>query len=144
MSFHSSANFSRLLQQRLLPATNLFKLSNYDFSSTAQLPAAQAQRTSALPLRNLPYFVRRTPSNQLPVYTATQTGGTRQQTKVQKTEGDLNVMREHMAKALGIDGLNDVSISRGVDGQIYIVVEVSKFLFLFFTALFYTVSFLIY
>lgn len=33
-------------------------------------------------------------------------------------------MREHIAKALGIDVFNDVSISRGIDGHIYIVVEV--------------------
>ncbi|KAL6235593.1 hypothetical protein BDW75DRAFT_209175 [Aspergillus navahoensis] len=56
-----------------------------------------------LSLTNLPYFVRRTPSNQLPVYLVTKAGGTKQQTKIQKTEGDLDAFRRDLAVYLGLE-----------------------------------------
>ncbi|KAJ5485933.1 hypothetical protein N7530_000233 [Penicillium desertorum] len=52
-----------------------------------------------LQLTNLPYFVRRTASNQLPVYVVTKAGGTKQLTKLQKTEGDLDALRNDLASA---------------------------------------------
>lgn len=61
------------------------------------------QSPKGLPLTNLPYFIRRTPSNQLPVYIVTKSGGTRQQTKIQKTEGDLEALRSDLARALGLE-----------------------------------------
>ncbi|KAJ5793615.1 Mitochondrial large ribosomal subunit L49 [Penicillium paradoxum] len=72
--------------------------------------------TPTLQLTNLPYFVRRTASNQLPVYLVTKAGGTKQLTKIQKTEGDLDALRNDLASALGVvDGNKpnpDVTLNR--------------------------------
>ncbi|KAJ6018962.1 hypothetical protein N7522_001029 [Penicillium canescens] len=69
-----------------------------------------------LKLDNLPYFVRRSASNKLPVYTDTKAGGTKKLTKIQKTEGDLDQLRNDLACALGVvDGHKpnpDVAINR--------------------------------
>ncbi|PGH06572.1 hypothetical protein AJ79_06511 [Helicocarpus griseus UAMH5409] len=66
-----------------------------------------------LPLTNLPYFIRRTPSNQLPVYLVTKAGGTKQETKIQKTEGDVDALRSDLAKSLGMDpNSKDIYINR--------------------------------
>lgn len=68
-------------------------------TSTITPPPAAAN----LQLTNLPYFIRRTPSNQLPVYLITKAGGTKQQTKIQKTEGDLDALRNDLARYLGLE-----------------------------------------
>lgn len=60
------------------------------------------QPSPPLQLTNLPYFVRRTASNQLPVYVDTKAGGNKQLTKVQKTEGDLDALRNDLAIALNV------------------------------------------
>ncbi|EGC40863.1 mitochondrial large ribosomal subunit [Histoplasma capsulatum var. duboisii H88] len=66
-----------------------------------------------LPLTNLPYFIRRTPSNQLPVYLVTKAGGTKQETKIQKTEGDVDALCSDLAKTLGIEpNSKDIYINR--------------------------------
>ncbi|OJD11899.1 hypothetical protein AJ78_07429 [Emergomyces pasteurianus Ep9510] len=66
-----------------------------------------------LPLTNLPYFIRRTPSNQLPVYLVTKAGGTKQQTKIQKTEGDIDALCSDLAKTLGLEpNSKDIYINR--------------------------------
>ncbi|KAJ5950802.1 Mitochondrial large ribosomal subunit L49 [Penicillium vulpinum] len=80
-------------------------------------PAKPDQNPSrTLRLTNLPYFVRRTASNQLPVYVVTKAGGTKQLTKLQKTEGDLDALRNDLASALGVvDGNKpnpDVTLNR--------------------------------
>lgn len=84
-------------------------------------------------LTNLPYFVRRTPSNQLPVYLVTKAGGTKRQTKIQKAEGDLEALRSDLARALGVETgapgekkSPDVSINR-LTG--HIIVKVDSLLF---------------
>lgn len=81
-----------------------------------------------LQLTNLPYLVRRTPSNQYPVYLITKAGGTKQQTKVQKTEGDLDALRDDLAVYLGLEAGGphgqkspDISINR-LNGHIVIKV----------------------
>ncbi|KAK1145597.1 54S ribosomal protein img2, mitochondrial [Aspergillus melleus] len=66
-------------------------------NSPSKSPSADLQLT------NLPYFIRRTPSNQLPVYLITKAGGTKQQTKLQKTEGDLDALRSDLAQFLGLE-----------------------------------------
>ncbi|KAJ5808345.1 hypothetical protein N7474_009614 [Penicillium riverlandense] len=92
----------------------------------------------ALQLNNLPYFVRRTPSNQLPVYLVTKAGGTKQQTKIQKTEGDMDALRKDLALALGVESPNgpppkkpEVAINR-LNGHILVKgwrkAEILKFL----------------
>ncbi|KAK5709023.1 54S ribosomal protein img2, mitochondrial [Elasticomyces elasticus] len=79
-----------------------------------------------LQLTNLPYLIRRTPSNQYPVYLITKAGGTKQQTKVQKTEGDLDALRDDLAVYLGLEAGGsraqkspDISINR-LNGHIII------------------------
>lgn len=69
----------------------------------AQAPSSSQGQTSPLQLTNLPYFVRRTPSNQLPVYLETKAGGTKRLTKIQKTEGDLEALRSDLARALDVE-----------------------------------------
>lgn len=77
-------------------------------------------------LTNLPYFVRRTASNQLPVYVDVKAGGTKQLTKIQKTEGDLDALRNDLALALGVSDGNkansEVTLNR-LTG--HIIVKVS-------------------
>jgi hypothetical protein len=84
-------------------------------------------------LTNLPYFVRRTPSNQLPVYLVTKTGGTKQQTKIQKTEGDLEALRNDLARTLGLESGDpraakspEVAINR-LNGHIVVKVSLPPF-----------------
>ncbi|WEW55162.1 54S ribosomal protein img2, mitochondrial [Emydomyces testavorans] len=81
--------------------------------TSANLSAGETTPRPALPLTNLPYFIRRTPSNQLPVYLVTKAGGTRQETKLQKTEGDVDALREDLIKVLGMEqNPSDVTINR--------------------------------
>ncbi|KAJ5095387.1 hypothetical protein NUU61_004743 [Penicillium alfredii] len=81
-------------------------------------PPAPTKKPSApkpaLQLHNLPYFVRRTGSNQLPVYLVTKAGGTKQLTKIQKTEGDLDALRNDLSRTLGIDAAESRSKTPGV------------------------------
>lgn len=73
-------------------------------STRTPISPVEAQAPSSpLQLTNLPYFVRRTPSNQLPVYLETKAGGTKRLTKIQKTEGDLEALRSDLAKALNLE-----------------------------------------
>ncbi|KAJ5674020.1 Phosphopantothenoylcysteine decarboxylase [Penicillium macrosclerotiorum] len=95
-------------------------LKEQPISSSTPLPKQAKQPQSALQLNNLPYFVRRTGSNQLPVYLVTKAGGTKQLTKIQKTEGDLDALRSDLALTLGIDTRSpDVSINR-LNGHIIV------------------------
>ncbi|KAL3477547.1 mitochondrial large subunit ribosomal protein-domain-containing protein [Aspergillus californicus] len=78
-------------------------------------PVTPPPSAAKLQLTNLPYFVRRTPSNQHPVYLVTKAGGTKQQTKIQKTEGDLDALKSDLAKYLGLDPgpkTGDITINR--------------------------------
>ncbi|KAL2835626.1 mitochondrial large subunit ribosomal protein-domain-containing protein [Aspergillus pseudoustus] len=91
-------------------------------TSTVTPPPSAAN----LQLTNLPYFVRRTPSNQFPVYLVTKAGGTKQQTKIQKTEGDLDSLRSDLARYLGLESGDpkgakspDVTINR-LNGHIIV------------------------
>jgi len=91
--------------------------------STPTLPSKASKPAPTLQLNNLPYFVRRTGSNQLPVYLVTKAGGTKQLTKIQKTEGDLDTLRTDLAYTLGVDPRSpDVSINR-LTGHIIVKVH---------------------
>ena len=91
-------------------------------SAAPTLPGQGKQPLPPLQLSNLPYFVRRTGSNQLPVYLVTKAGGTKQLTKIQKTEGDMDALRSDLAQTLGLDVRSpDVSINR-LNGHIIIKV----------------------
>ncbi|KOS41989.1 hypothetical protein ACN38_g7148 [Penicillium nordicum] len=85
-------------------------------SATSSPAKSDKKPSPTLQLTNLPYFVRRTASNQLPVYVVTKAGGTKQLTKLQKTEGDLDALRNDLASALGVvDGNKpnpDVTLNR--------------------------------
>lgn len=62
------------------------------------------------------------------MYLVTKAGGTKQQTKIQKTEGDLEALRSDLARALGLesgDGRKkspDVTINR-LNGHIIVKVR---------------------
>jgi large subunit ribosomal protein L49 len=51
---------------------------------------------------NQPYRVSRTPSNNFPIYLLSKAGGNLKQTKVRKIEGDIQVLRTQLQKALGL------------------------------------------
>ena len=96
-----------------------------EHTTTTNIPPPSAAN---LQLTNLPYFIRRTPSNQYPVYLVTKAGGTKRQTKVQKTEGDLDALRSDLARYLGFESGDlrapksaDVAVNR-VTGHIIVKV----------------------
>lgn len=135
-SSSSSTSFLPIQQTRTFLA-KLTRKSPASASSSTVQSQAQSQnqaQTQAPPLQltNLPYFVRRTPSNQLPVYLVTKAGGTKRQTKIQKIEGDLEALRSDLARALGVETgapgekkSPDVTINR-LTG--HIIVKVDLFL----------------
>ncbi|KAJ5736300.1 Phosphopantothenoylcysteine decarboxylase [Penicillium malachiteum] len=87
-------------------------LKEQPISSSTPIPPT-TQAPAPLRVNNLPYFVRRTGSNQLPVYLDKKAGGTKQLTKIQKTEGDLEAFREDLARSLGVDlRSSDVSVNK--------------------------------
>lgn len=51
---------------------------------------------------NLPYFVTRTPSNELPVYTLAKRGGNLKLTRVRKIDGKTESLRDELRTALGL------------------------------------------
>ncbi|KAL2002744.1 hypothetical protein VTN02DRAFT_6074 [Thermoascus thermophilus] len=141
LQFHARPSSSRLILPSRQSRTFLAKLTrkspNAAEATSSQAQPAQQKEAPPLQLTNLPYFVRRTPSNQLPVYLVTKAGGTKQQTKIQKTEGDLEALRSDLARALGLesgDGRKkspDVTINR-LNGHIIVKgwrkPEIQKFL----------------
>ena len=83
-------------------------------ATTANPEPPVSPKPAQLKLSNLPYFVRRTASNQLPVYLVTKAGGTKQQTKIQKTEGNVNALRDDLTLYLDSNSSksSEVSINR--------------------------------
>ena len=53
---------------------------------------------------NLQYFVTRTSSNELPVYTLRKRGGDLKLTRIKKIDGDPEVLRDELRQALGLEG----------------------------------------
>lgn len=51
----------------------------------------------------LPYFVHRTSTNNLPVYPEAKRGGTLKQTLIRKVEGDANALRKDLIKHLNLE-----------------------------------------
>lgn len=51
---------------------------------------------------NLPYFVNRTPNNELPIYTLKKRGGNLKLTKVRKVDGRKEILRDELRVALGL------------------------------------------
>lgn len=58
-------------------------------------PLTDAQRSP-----NLPYYVTRTPSNELPVYHFAKGGGNKPLTKVRRIDGDLEALRDALQQHL--------------------------------------------
>ncbi|RJE20547.1 hypothetical protein PHISCL_07113 [Aspergillus sclerotialis] len=83
-------------------------------ATTANPEPPVSPKPAKLKLSNLPYFVRRTASNQLPVYLVTKAGGTKQQTKIQKTEGNVNALRDDLTMYLDSNSpkSSEVTINR--------------------------------
>ena len=52
---------------------------------------------------NLPYFITRTPSNELPVYTLRKRGGNMKLTRVKKIDGDAEALRDQLRETLGLE-----------------------------------------
>ncbi|KAI5842581.1 mitochondrial large subunit ribosomal protein-domain-containing protein [Morchella snyderi] len=50
----------------------------------------------------LPYFIHRTKTNNLPVYEELR-GSNKKETRIRKVDGDLNALRGHVINHLGID-----------------------------------------
>ncbi|KAJ5792846.1 Phosphopantothenoylcysteine decarboxylase [Penicillium pulvis] len=97
-SLHSSTSNSLCTRQTRTFLTHLNRqaqaLKEQPISSTP-FPQQTTRAPAPLQLNNLPYFIRRTGSNQLP------------------TEGDLDALREDLARSLGVDvRSSDVSINR--------------------------------
>ncbi|EQL36280.1 hypothetical protein, variant [Blastomyces dermatitidis ATCC 26199] len=109
-SFSSLATQTRHITTRIPRPFSQSKSTKATKSATSTQPAPVHP---PLPLTNLPYFIRRTPSNQLPVYLVTKAGGTKQETKIQKTEGDVDALCSDLAKTLGIEpNSKDIYINR--------------------------------
>lgn len=89
--------------------------------------SAPAGQADSLPLTNLPYFIRRTPSNQLPIYLVTKAGGTKQETRLRKTEGDLNALRDDLVKYLGLESKPSEVYINQTNGHITIKVRCFPF-----------------
>ncbi|KAK5135030.1 hypothetical protein LTR08_005690 [Meristemomyces frigidus] len=51
---------------------------------------------------NLPYFVTRSPSNELPIYTLKKRGGNLKMTRVKKVDGQVEALRTALVEALGL------------------------------------------
>ncbi|GAB1211714.1 hypothetical protein ATERTT37_000838 [Aspergillus terreus] len=123
---HSPRSLQRLIPRSYVPThqcrTFLVQLKRQSQTLRENSPSAGAPSPAAANLQttNLPYFIRRTASNQLPVYLVTKAGGTKQQTKIQKTEGDLDALRTDLARYLNIDPKSpDVTINR-LNGHIVV------------------------
>lgn len=71
-------------------------------SAQAVTKTTIATNSTAKPRPNLPYFVQRTPSNQLPVYLLEKRGGNLKQTKVRKIEGDVKALHDELQTYLGL------------------------------------------
>ncbi|KAB8074699.1 mitochondrial large subunit ribosomal protein-domain-containing protein [Aspergillus leporis] len=143
-SQHSLRSLQRLnSRSEVLPTqqcrTFLVQLKRQSQTLKENTPSTTTPLSSAnLQLTNLPYFIRRTASNQLPVYLVTKAGGTKQQTKIQKTEGDLDALRNDLAQYLGLETgdhrshkSSDITVNR-LNGHIIVKgwrkPEIQKFL----------------
>ncbi|KAL2130936.1 hypothetical protein VTI74DRAFT_5741 [Chaetomium olivicolor] len=70
-------------------------------ATSSPAPATQPRKRPARPA--LPFFVARTPSNELPVYHLSKAGGNKKLTNIKKIEGDKAAFKQALAAGLGVD-----------------------------------------
>ncbi|KAK3718708.1 54S ribosomal protein img2, mitochondrial [Vermiconidia calcicola] len=68
---------------------------------------------------NLPYFITRTKSNELPIYTDFKRGGNLKLTLVRKVDGDKECLRDELRAVLGL-GRKEDCVVNAVTGQVVI------------------------
>ncbi|KAJ9628888.1 54S ribosomal protein img2, mitochondrial [Taxawa tesnikishii (nom. ined.)] len=80
------------------------KLRNYPDRvrkpSATPAPAEPLPESQCAP--HLPYFVTRTPSNELPIYHLRKRGGNLRQTRVKKISGSIDALRAELEGVLGV------------------------------------------
>ncbi|KZF21880.1 hypothetical protein L228DRAFT_269329 [Xylona heveae TC161] len=89
--------------RRISSSTRLYNQVQVKVPLSAPTPAPAATVSE-------PYFVHRTPSRQLPIYTLAKRGGNLHQTKIRKVEGDVKVLRDQLQQALQLDS-KDITIN---------------------------------
>ncbi|GAM83242.1 hypothetical protein ANO11243_012280 [Dothideomycetidae sp. 11243] len=71
------------------------RIKNYPDKAPAPLRVVDAEPIPASQQSpNLPYYVTRTPSNELPVYNLAKAGGNKPLTRIRKIDGDIEALRE--------------------------------------------------
>jgi large subunit ribosomal protein L49 len=79
------------------------KVSTTTASTTTTASQSQITPAPATSAQANPYRITRTPSNNYPVYTLAKRGGNMKLTKLRRIEGDVNVLRDDLQQALGMD-----------------------------------------
>jgi large subunit ribosomal protein L49 len=79
------------------------KVSTTTASTTTTASQSQITPAPATSAQAKPYRITRTPSNNYPVYTLAKRGGNMKLTKLRRIEGDVNVLRDDLQQALGMD-----------------------------------------
>ncbi|CAD0010957.1 unnamed protein product [Aureobasidium pullulans] len=74
------------------------RVSQKDAPATLETPTLPESEIAP----NLPYFVTRTPSNELPIYTLRKRGGNMRLTRVKKIDGNIDVLRDALQMELGV------------------------------------------
>ena len=69
--------------------------------TSSSTPSPSPPQTAAA-AQQRPYRITKTPSNNYPVYHLEKRGGNMKLTKLRKIEGDVNVLRSDLQKALGL------------------------------------------
>ena len=81
-------------QKKAPPPPSSFSPSSLDTASTTP------QATSS---SHLPFIISRTPSNNLPIYETSKSGGTKQITCIRKVTGNLSELAATIRTALGLE-----------------------------------------
>ncbi|KAL9125545.1 MAG: hypothetical protein Q9217_005268, partial [Psora testacea] len=79
-------------------------ISSFDSPSPAHTEASPQDKGERPPL--LPYHVRRTASQELPIYHLSKRGGNLHQTRIRKVEGDRTALRDELQKVLNLQKEN--------------------------------------
>lgn len=87
--------------RRLIQPTNCLRALTTEAQGAPTPTETQETTAQTRP----PYFVSRTPSQNLPVYHLAKRGGNYKLTVVKKIEGNKQALRQSLAEALGIDDM---------------------------------------